>query len=80
MQFRVLDLMEKAASSLTLEDVIRKHPIPTTHAYSSKFFVNKKMLLGKVEGSTEVHVVKNPILFQSIDSAICNNFSYQLVL
>ncbi|RXH82772.1 hypothetical protein DVH24_003270 [Malus domestica] len=50
---RVLDLMEKAASSLTLEDVIRKHPIPTTHAYSSKFFVNKKMLLGKVEGSTE---------------------------
>ncbi|XP_009364644.2 protein ENHANCED DOWNY MILDEW 2-like isoform X2 [Pyrus x bretschneideri] len=50
---RVLDLMEKAASSLTLEDVIRKYPIPTTHAYSSKFFVNKKMLLGKVEGSTE---------------------------
>lgn len=58
MQFRILGLMEKAASSITLEDILRKHQVPSDHAYSMKNVVDTKMSLGKVEVSIEVRVVK----------------------
>ncbi|CAK9168592.1 unnamed protein product, partial [Ilex paraguariensis] len=41
-----------AASSITLEEVIEKHKVPTTHA-SSKTGIDKTINLGKVEGSIE---------------------------
>lgn len=54
LQFRLLALMKDAASSITLEDVIRKHKVPSTHAFSSKNAVERNITLGKVEGSVEV--------------------------
>ncbi|CAL2254900.1 unnamed protein product [Prunus armeniaca] len=50
---RLLALMKDAASSITLEDVIRKHKVPSTHAFSSKNVVERNITLGKVEGSVE---------------------------
>ncbi|CAL8151961.1 unnamed protein product [Prunus armeniaca] len=50
---RLLALMKDAASSITLEDVIRKHKVPSTHAFSSKNAVERNITLGKVEGSVE---------------------------
>lgn len=50
---RILGLMEKAASSITLEDILRKHQVPSDHAYSMKNVVDTKMSLGKVEVSIE---------------------------
>ncbi|KAF9666494.1 hypothetical protein SADUNF_Sadunf16G0235000 [Salix dunnii] len=52
-QRRLLALVKEAASSITLEDVIKKHEVPSTHAHSSKNVVDKNITLGKVEGSVE---------------------------
>lgn len=49
--------MKEAASSITLDDVIKKHEVPSTHAHSSKNVVDKNITLGKVEGTVEVPVV-----------------------
>ncbi|XVF03728.1 hypothetical protein REPUB_Repub05bG0018800 [Reevesia pubescens] len=50
---RLLALMKEAESSVTLEDVIAKQKVPSTHAYSSKSLVDKTITLGKIEGSVE---------------------------
>ncbi|CAN6557766.1 unnamed protein product [Malus baccata var. baccata] len=50
---RLLSLMKDAASSITLEDVIRKHTVPSTHQSSSKNAVERNITMGKVEGSIE---------------------------
>ncbi|XVE50756.1 hypothetical protein DITRI_Ditri01bG0188800 [Diplodiscus trichospermus] len=50
---RLLALMKEAESSITLEDVIAKHKVPITHAYSSKSVVDRTITLGKIEGSVE---------------------------
>lgn len=57
LQFRILGLMEKAASSITLKDILRKYPVPS-HTYSMKNVVDTKMSLGKVEVSIEVRGMK----------------------
>ncbi|XP_038898812.1 protein ENHANCED DOWNY MILDEW 2 isoform X2 [Benincasa hispida] len=48
---RLMDLMKNVSSSITLEDVIRKHKVPSTHAYSLKNVVDKTIKMGKLEGS-----------------------------
>ncbi|KAA8523606.1 hypothetical protein F0562_010029 [Nyssa sinensis] len=50
---RIKALMKDASASIKLEDIIEKHKVPTTHAYSSKNVVDKTITLGKVEGSIE---------------------------
>uniref|UniRef100_A0A5B7BGT9 Zinc finger PHD-type domain-containing protein n=1 Tax=Davidia involucrata TaxID=16924 RepID=A0A5B7BGT9_DAVIN len=50
---RIMALMKDASSSITLENIIEKHKVPTTHAYSSRNVVDKTITLGKVEGSIE---------------------------
>ncbi|KAL5804012.1 hypothetical protein ACOSQ3_030812 [Xanthoceras sorbifolium] len=50
---RLLALMEDAASSITLEDVKKKHRMPSTHAHSLKTYVDRTIKLGRVEGSVE---------------------------
>ncbi|XP_022716813.1 protein ENHANCED DOWNY MILDEW 2 [Durio zibethinus] len=50
---RLLTLMKEAESSVTLEDVIAKQKVPSTHAYSSKSVVDRTITLGKIEGSVE---------------------------
>ncbi|CAL5390360.1 unnamed protein product [Camellia sinensis] len=50
---RILALVKNASSSITLEEIIDKHKVPTTYAYSSKYFVDRAITLGKVEGSVE---------------------------
>lgn len=54
LQCRLLSLMKDAASSVSVEDIVKKHKIPSTHAYSSKSVVDKAITFGKVEGSVEV--------------------------
>lgn len=49
-----MDLMKNVASSITLEDVVQKHKVPSTHAYSLKNVVDKTIKMGKLEGSVEV--------------------------
>ncbi|KAK0601886.1 hypothetical protein LWI29_028434 [Acer saccharum] len=49
----LLSLMEDAASSITLEDIQKKHRMPSTHAYSLKNYVDRTIKLGRVEGSVE---------------------------
>lgn len=50
-----MDLMKSVASSITLEDVIQKHKLPSsTHACSLKHTVDKIITMGKLEGSVEV--------------------------
>ena len=53
-QFRLLGLMEKAASSITLKDILKKYPVPSNYSYSMKDVLDKKLSLGKVEVSVEV--------------------------
>ncbi|TYK08109.1 protein ENHANCED DOWNY MILDEW 2 [Cucumis melo var. makuwa] len=48
---RLMDMMKNVASSITLEDVIKKHKVPSTHAYSLKHVVDKTIKMGKLEGS-----------------------------
>ncbi|GAV87260.1 DNMT1-RFD domain-containing protein [Cephalotus follicularis] len=50
---RLVALMKDAASSISLADVIEKHKVPSTHAYSLKNVVDKTITLGKVEGTVE---------------------------
>ncbi|CAK7324563.1 unnamed protein product [Dovyalis caffra] len=52
-QNRLLALIKEAASSITLEEVIKKHEVPSTHANSSKNVVDKNITLGKVEVTVE---------------------------
>ncbi|KAJ4725194.1 protein ENHANCED DOWNY MILDEW 2-like [Melia azedarach] len=52
-EWRLLSLMKDAASSVSVEDIVKKHKIPSTHAYSSKSVVDKAITFGKVEGSVE---------------------------
>lgn len=47
--------MKDAASSVRMEEILKRHKIPSTHAYSSKSAVDKAITLGKVEGSVEVY-------------------------
>ncbi|XP_073001155.1 protein ENHANCED DOWNY MILDEW 2-like isoform X1 [Typha latifolia] len=49
---KVIALMEKESSSLTLGDITRSHIMPSTHAFSSRH-VDKTITRGKVEGSVE---------------------------
>ncbi|XP_073003721.1 protein ENHANCED DOWNY MILDEW 2-like [Typha latifolia] len=49
---RIISLMEKESSSLTLEDITKNHTIPSTHAYSAKH-IDKAITRGKIEGSVE---------------------------
>lgn len=48
--------MRDAASSITLEEIRAKYKVPSSHAYSSKNYVDKNITLGKLEGSVEVHI------------------------
>ncbi|BBH02074.1 ENHANCED DOWNY MILDEW 2 [Prunus dulcis] len=50
---RLLALMKDAVSSITLEEVKRKHKLPSTYALSSRNAVERNITLGKVEGSIE---------------------------
>ncbi|XP_059662429.1 protein ENHANCED DOWNY MILDEW 2-like isoform X2 [Cornus florida] len=50
---RIMALMKDASSSITLEQIIKKHKMPITHACSSNYLVDKAITLGKVEGSVE---------------------------
>ncbi|KAL9441710.1 hypothetical protein AB3S75_020248 [Citrus x aurantiifolia] len=50
---RLSSLMKDAASSVRVEEILKRHKIPSTHAYSSKSAVDKAITLGKVEGSVE---------------------------
>lgn len=52
---RLLQLMKDAASSITLEDIIKRHKVPSTHANSSKYAVDKNITVGKLEGSIKVY-------------------------
>lgn len=45
-------MMETTSASITLEDVIRKRTMPSTHVYSKKS-VDKRISLGKVEGTVQ---------------------------
>lgn len=54
---RILALIKESASSITLDDVKKKHEVPSTHAYSSKTVVDKTITAGKVEGTVEVHAL-----------------------
>ncbi|KAL6512442.1 Protein ENHANCED DOWNY MILDEW 2 [Orobanche hederae] len=45
--------MEKAASSITLKDILKKYPVPSNYSYSMKDVLDKKLSLGKVEVSVE---------------------------
>ncbi|KAI8004220.1 Protein ENHANCED DOWNY MILDEW 2 [Camellia lanceoleosa] len=44
---RILALMKDATSSITLEEITKKHKVPITHAYSSKNVVDKAITVGK---------------------------------
>ncbi|XP_050369243.1 protein ENHANCED DOWNY MILDEW 2 [Argentina anserina] len=50
---RLRALMKQAASSITLEDVIKKHKVPSTCKSSNKHAVERNITQGKVEGSVE---------------------------
>ncbi|CAL1402825.1 unnamed protein product [Linum trigynum] len=50
---RFLALMKTAASSVTLEDIVKQYKPPSTHCYSSRAPVDKTITLGKVEGAVE---------------------------
>ncbi|KAJ6826809.1 protein ENHANCED DOWNY MILDEW 2-like isoform X2 [Iris pallida] len=49
---KIFSLVQKASSSLTLEDIIKKRAMPSTHAYTSRN-IDKSITLGKVERSVE---------------------------
>lgn len=62
--------MKDAASSITLEEVIRKHKVPSTHASSNRYAVDRNITLGKVEGSIEVYYFEFHLSFWIINSMI----------
>ncbi|KAM7492749.1 hypothetical protein LguiA_035670 [Lonicera macranthoides] len=50
---RIMALMKEATSSVTLEEIVKQHKVPSTHTSSSRYLVDKTITLGKVEGSIE---------------------------
>ncbi|KAM7279882.1 hypothetical protein ACFE04_007016 [Oxalis oulophora] len=50
---RLNALMRETESQITLESVLKKYKVPSTHAYSSKTAVDRNITLGKVEASVE---------------------------
>ncbi|KAI8552941.1 hypothetical protein RHMOL_Rhmol06G0306900 [Rhododendron molle] len=50
---RMLALIKRATSSITLDEIIKKHKGPNMHVLSPKHVVDKSNTLGKVEGSVE---------------------------
>ncbi|KAG6494343.1 hypothetical protein ZIOFF_049367 [Zingiber officinale] len=52
---RASEIFKQVSSSLSLEDIIRKYPRPSTHSYGSgtRHNIDKSITLGKVEGSVE---------------------------
>ncbi|KAM7498945.1 hypothetical protein LguiA_023359 [Lonicera macranthoides] len=50
---RISALMRDAESSIKLEDIIKKHKIPSRHTHSSRNMADKAITLGKVERSIE---------------------------
>lgn len=52
LQCRLKSLMADVSSSITIDDVMKKLNIPSTHASARR--INKNITLGKVEGSVEV--------------------------
>ncbi|XP_048328713.2 protein ENHANCED DOWNY MILDEW 2 isoform X3 [Ziziphus jujuba] len=50
---RISQLMKDAASSITLEDIMKKHKVPSTYANSSKYAADKNITVGKLEGSIQ---------------------------
>lgn len=51
---RLLNLMKEAESSVTLEDIIAKPRVLSTHGYSSRSVIDRTITLGKIEGLVEV--------------------------
>ncbi|XXG44793.1 hypothetical protein AAC387_Pa02g0051 [Persea americana] len=49
---RIMAIVKRSSSSLTLEDIMKKHKVPSTHSYSSRH-VDRTITQGKVEGSVE---------------------------
>ncbi|KAK1291519.1 hypothetical protein QJS10_CPB17g02650 [Acorus calamus] len=49
---KIFDLVEKVSSSITLEDIVGRHTIPSTHSSAAKHF-HKTITMGKLEGSIE---------------------------
>lgn len=58
--------MRDAESSIKLEDIIKKHKMPSRHANSSRNMADKAITLGKVEHSIEV--------YQFLSVSICGSF------
>ncbi|TYI42473.1 hypothetical protein ES332_A01G101400v1 [Gossypium tomentosum] len=50
---RLLNLMKEAESSVTLEDIITKPKVLSTHGYSSRSVIDRTITLGKIEGLVE---------------------------
>lgn len=50
----MLALIKRATSSITLDEIIKKHKGPNMRGFSPKHVVDKSTTLGKVEGSVEV--------------------------
>ncbi|KAK1317284.1 hypothetical protein QJS10_CPA05g01662 [Acorus calamus] len=48
----IFDLVEKVSSSITLEDIVGRHTIPSTHSSAAKH-IHKTITMGKLEGSVE---------------------------
>ncbi|XP_039141583.1 protein ENHANCED DOWNY MILDEW 2-like [Dioscorea cayenensis subsp. rotundata] len=69
-QKRVLTLMEKASTSITLQSIIKKRVMPSTHAYSARH-VDKSISYAKVEGFVEAicTALKNVECSGSVDDA-----------
>lgn len=62
----MLNLISESTNAIKLEDIIKKHKIPSTHSSSSKYAVDKTITLGKVEGAIEVCVSKlNTLVFDA---------------
>lgn len=62
---RISQLMKDAASSITLEDIMKKHKVPSTYANSSKYAADKNITVGKLEGSIQVYT--RIVKFQSLN-------------
>ncbi|KAJ7960851.1 protein ENHANCED DOWNY MILDEW 2-like [Quillaja saponaria] len=50
---RLLAMLKEATSAITLEDVMEKHKVASTHGHSLKNVVEKTITIGKLEGSVE---------------------------
>ncbi|XP_042418884.1 protein ENHANCED DOWNY MILDEW 2-like isoform X1 [Zingiber officinale] len=52
---RASEIFKQVSASLSMEDIIRKYPRPSTHSYGSgtRHNIDKSITLGKVEGSVE---------------------------